>query len=236
MIVDVLDLSTVQADPLAAFRRLPDDRCDREHRRTPEEVPWLSSVKLSWGLEVSLLNISSTGMLVETTSKFAPGSVTEFELSGPDSSLVVPARFVRSEVAAADPLCVKYHAAVVFAKKVNFPELVGLAGGSSPKALADLLTYVVTDHRGAQPASLRARFEQGLLKLVSARQIRITDVPTRPPVGTESMCFAVPSPAGSSSILQVTFDPDYELGQLEFRFLRAAAALAGVILEMERMG
>ena len=50
---------------------------NRAQRKTQADLPWLSTIKLPWGLEVRLLNMSTSGMLVETTSKFTPGSVAE---------------------------------------------------------------------------------------------------------------------------------------------------------------
>src|SRR5262249_12916906 len=60
----------------------------RAHRWERSDLPWLSSVKLPWGLEVRLLNISSSGVLVESGSKLAAGSVLAFHLSGPNKNLV----------------------------------------------------------------------------------------------------------------------------------------------------
>ena len=84
-----------------------------DERRTAErknrgDVPWLSAIKLSWGDEVGLVNISSSGVLVETGSKFIPGSTTDLHLSGPETNLIVPVRFIRSEVAHIDGRGVKY--------------------------------------------------------------------------------------------------------------------------------
>jgi hypothetical protein len=95
----------------------------RADRRLRAEVPWLSTIKLPWGLEVQLLNISSSGMLVETGSKFTPGSVTHLHLYGPETDLVIPACFVRSEVAAVDGRGVKYHAAATFTKQLDLDKL-----------------------------------------------------------------------------------------------------------------
>jgi hypothetical protein len=87
------------------------------------DVPWLSTIKLPWGLEVRLLNISSTGMLIETGSKFTPGSVTHLQLCGPETDLVISACFVRTEIAAVDGRGVTYHAAVSFQKELDLNEL-----------------------------------------------------------------------------------------------------------------
>ena len=83
------------------------------------DVPWLSGIKVSWGPELELINISSTGVLVETGSKFAPGSTTELHLCGPETNLVVPVRFIRSDVARIDGLGVRYRAAAAFAKELD---------------------------------------------------------------------------------------------------------------------
>jgi pimeloyl-ACP methyl ester carboxylesterase len=95
----------------------------RAERQMGADVPWLSSIKLPWGLEVRLLNLSSTGMLIETGSKFTPGSDTHLRLCGPETDLVISACFVRSEVAAVDRRGVTYHAAVSFKKQLDLDEL-----------------------------------------------------------------------------------------------------------------
>ena len=76
-------------------------------RKGRGEVPWLSGIKFSSGPDVQLINISSTGVLVESGSRFAPGSTTELHLSGPETNLVIPVRFIRSAVARTDELGVR---------------------------------------------------------------------------------------------------------------------------------
>ncbi len=88
-------------------------------RKGRGDVPWLSGIKASWGADLQLINISSTGVLVETGSKFAPGSTTNLHLSGPETNLVVPVRFIRSDVARIDGLGVRYRAAAAFAQEVD---------------------------------------------------------------------------------------------------------------------
>ncbi len=89
------------------------------HRSTRNDVPWLSSITLSWGLEVRLINISTTGVLIETGSKFAPGTTTGLRLTGSGTDTIVTVRFVRSEVARIDALGVKYFAAGAFETEVD---------------------------------------------------------------------------------------------------------------------
>ena len=115
--------SAPHEDVLVAYRRGLVDKYPRDLRLARENVPLLSAVKLTWGLEVSLINISSTGMLVETTSKFTPGSATEFQLCGPDTSLVVPARFVRSEVSTVDARSVRVPRGRGIRERVASPDI-----------------------------------------------------------------------------------------------------------------
>jgi hypothetical protein len=213
--------------------RQPASRQERDERRKANDVPWLSNVRLPWGLEVDLLNISRTGMLVETNAKFTPGAETEFHLLGPDTSLAVPARFVRNEISEVSPLGVKYRAAATFAKELNFPDAPQRT--EAPRALADLLNQVLRDpNRGSDQARLRTTFCQRLRTLVPAREIAINDAPVKPGEGAEAIYFTVPGAAGSSAVLQANFESDHPLNEVEFKLLRGAAALAAVVLEFER--
>jgi hypothetical protein len=211
----------------------------RARRWAPADLPWLSSVQTAWGQQVRVLNISGSGMLVESSSKLAPGSSTEFSLCGPGTEVVMPARVVRSEVAAVDCRGVKYQTAAVFDRGLDhlFREGPELSTGlwATPQALADLLSRVSVEiGRGRDAVAVRATFEQGLGRLVPAREIRIREVPIAPIDGTESIYFIVPDGGASRSILQATFEPNYEPTADEFTLLKAAAAAAAIVLLYER--
>jgi CheY-like chemotaxis protein len=214
-------------------------RPPRARRWAPADLPWLRSVQTAWGLQVRVLNISGSGMLVESSSKLAPGSSTEFSLSGPDTEVVMPARVVRSEVAVVDCKGVKYHTAAEFDGGLDhlFREGPDASTGrwATPGALADLLVRVSVEiGRGLDAAAVRAIFEQGLRRLVPAREIRIREVPMAPIDDTESIYFTVPDGGASRSILQATFEPNYQPAADEFTLLRAAAAAAAIVLLYER--
>jgi PilZ domain len=234
--VTELHVSSLVAEHDAASP-LSEETAERRRalRRSRGDLPWLSTVKLPWGLEVNLINISSTGMLIETSSKFAPGSATQFELAGQGTTLLVPARFVRSEIAAAGMYGVKYHAAVIFNSEVAFPALESSAGQSLGDALADVLTYVLAASEGERDDVLRTRFGKRLCELLSASEVHLTDTPRKPRGDTESVCLTVPTSDGSRVFLQAFFDRSRELGAVEFRFLQTAAALGTVILQCERI-
>ncbi len=199
------------------------------------DVPWLSGIKLSWGPELQLINISSTGVLVETGSKFAPGSTTNLQLCGPETNLVVPVRFIRSDVSRIDGLGVRYRAAAAFTKEIDLAGPRRDAGQSAtpPEALAALLSSVLTPGR-ERPEPAHARFAQGLRQLVGARDVRVSAGGVESAAGRETLYFDVPGDDRSRATLQVTFDRNHDVTDTEFKLLKAAAWLTAAVLELEK--
>lgn len=197
-------------------------------------MPWFS-VKLPWGLEARLLNISSTGLLLESGTKLTPGSISELRLCGRDGELAVAACFVRSEIASVDHIGVKYHTAVSFEKPLRALEQRSLSRPvSSPiTALGELLTQVSAALDRHSDLSARAALEQGIGYAVHAQDIQFRDVPIDPGEGSESTYFAVPTGLASPAVLQVRFANGYTPTDFEFKLLKAAAGLAAVVLEFD---
>jgi CheY-like chemotaxis protein len=226
-------------DPTAmtVVRATPRARGRRAHRLTPADLPWPCTLTTPNGVDLKLLNVSRSGILIESAVKFAPDSSTDLYLSGPESRLVLPARFVRSEVGAVSAQGVRYHAAAVFSRKVDLfarleePEK---RAAPSPQALAELLVRVTQELGDGETASnIRTSFEFGLKQLVPACEIRLRDEIAQPGRGCDSIYFKVPTSQGA--ILQATFNPEYEPAIEEFKLLRAAAAVAAVIVEYENV-
>jgi CheY-like chemotaxis protein len=216
-----------------ALHRVADDRrC--AHRSGQSEVPWLSAVRLPWGLDVHLVNISRTGLLVESGSKLAIGVTLELHLSGPTTNLVVMARFVRSEVARVNGLGVRYYAAAQFEKPIDVlaPRYEPVTRSTAPHALAELLATVLaqSDHH---PEPAQIRFARGFRALIRARDVLIRHAPIAPVDDSESIYFHVKGDGRSRVILQVMFEPDRALTASEFRLLKAAALLTAAVLELE---
>jgi hypothetical protein len=200
-------------------------------RKPLGDFPWLSSARLAWGAEIALVNISTSGVLLESGSKFTPGSRTDLHLSGPETNLVVPVRFVRSEISKIDSLGVRYRAAAEFGQEIDLaaPHRQREMPSSPPEALAALLETSIRES-GREPA--HALFVRGVRDLVGARdiQLRAGAVGT----GHESLYFEVPGADRARSVLQVVFDRNHNVTPSELKLLKVAALLTAAALELDR--
>jgi hypothetical protein len=70
-------------------------------------------------------------------------------------------------------------------------------------------------------------------QLVLGCEIRLLDTPMISTDGRDSIDFTVPTTLGAGAVLQATFDPEHEPALDEFKLLRAAAAVAAVIVQYE---
>jgi CheY-like chemotaxis protein len=91
----------------------------RSRRWTIDEVPWLSSVHLTWGGKgfptLRLLNISSTGLLVESDVRLTLGNKAGFQLAGSNrEELIVHGSVVRADPMSEDVFEPKYIVAATF--------------------------------------------------------------------------------------------------------------------------
>lgn len=66
-----------------------------EHRRRPVETPWLRSVRLKYGPEVRVLDVSPSGIRFRSDEVLAPKTTIVLEMTGPTGIVLVPARVVR---------------------------------------------------------------------------------------------------------------------------------------------
>jgi hypothetical protein len=190
-------------------------------------------VKLPGVAEVRVVDISTRGLLLETTSKLPLGSTMDFQVVGQDTSLCVPGRVLRSDVSEVDARGVKYRVAAAFARDLN---LLGFAPQSAspaltPTALADVFSRVLSEADRSGPAAVR-RFEQELRQLLPVRDIQLRQGPLTPSGDGESIYFTVPAGNGPQPVLQAIFEPDYELSPMEFKVLKAAATLAAAVIDL----
>lgn len=208
----------------------------RARRRPAGEVPWLWAVKLPGTSHVRVIDISSGGALLETTSRLDETAV-EVQLLGQDTDVSVPARPVRNQVASVDHLGVRYRVALMFGRDLNLFGLQPPSGAIMPRDLAGVLIRALSEaDRGAGATAVRVRFERELRQLLPVRDIQIRETPMIAERGAESVYFTVPRGSGPQPILQAIFDPGYAPTAMEFRLLKAAASLAAVVLEFAPLG
>jgi hypothetical protein len=207
----------------------------RAERRGPGQVPWLAGIRTPFGLDLHLMNISSSGLLVESTNKLTPGVSYDLQLCGQGTALQVRARFLRSEVGKISGLGVRYYSAAQFDREIDVlrGREYAMSRGTSPQqALADLVAAVLTETD--QSESARMRFARGVRNLVDARDVLIRRTPMAPSDGSESIYFQVQGEAKPPAVLQVLFDPNHALTAAEFNLLKAAAALTSAVLDNEK--
>ena len=208
----------------------------RASRRPLLDIPWLRSVRLPWGLEVGVVNVSTTGILLESSSKITPGNSVDLQLIGRGiTGVQMPARLIRSEVSDVNSLGVKYRIAAAFERELDLGIEVAQqfsATSATPKALADLLSHVLSDVTiDSRSAAPRAKFEQGLRQLMPLREVQLRQAPVSPEQRDDSVYFNVPHESGVSAIMQVVFERHHQPSSNEFKLLKAAAGVAGVVLE-----
>jgi hypothetical protein len=209
-----------------------DDR-RRARRRRSGDLPSLWTIRVPWASNVCVIDISNSGVALETRSKIAPGSTVDLQLVGRDLELNVPARMVRTEIAGVDASGVKYRVAGAFARDLDLEGLQPtVTPALSAKCLVDLFAHVVGDvNRPGAFVGARERFEHELRRLLPVRDVQIRRTPVVGERGTESIYFTVSTGSGQPQILQAVFEPGYEPSAMEFRFMRAAANIAAAVLE-----
>jgi hypothetical protein len=103
----------------------PADR--RAHRRLgASELSWLNRARIKYGPEVSLIDLSTGGAQIESTSySLQPGSTVVIELTVGERSWPVPSQVLRCHVASLTPSAATYRGALLFKRPFDFPEIAG---------------------------------------------------------------------------------------------------------------
>jgi hypothetical protein len=154
-------------------------------------------------------------------------------LSGPGTDLVVPVRFIRSDVARIDGLGVRYHAAATFAKELDLSGPRRDVPATPPQDLAGLLGAVLAN-AAARSEPAHARFAEGLRELVGARDVQVRIGAMGSVGGQETLYFDVPGEDRLRTTLQVTFDRNHDVSGAEFKLLKAAAWLTAAVFELDQ--
>jgi CheY-like chemotaxis protein len=227
---------------------VPVEPLHRAPRVSRQDVSWLSAVKLSWGMEVQVLNISRSGMLIESGTRFNEGAREEFELHGMARRVMAAARFVRTRVTQAEGISVRYQAAAAFESEIPLLLEQPIAHApmpftqapmafthpiDAPAPLADVMAWVREEAgRGVDPSHLLAAYELELQHLVRAREVRICETPDIDGGSGDSVFFSVPI-GGADTVLRATFDPGRKPGLGALELLKQAALLAPDVVRLD---
>jgi hypothetical protein len=224
--------------PQRSIVRTAADSRNRADRHRRGEMQCDSIVRLPWGLEVGLLNISSTGLLLESGSRLEAGLITNLTLRRAGHEVVIPARIVRSDVATVDSLGVRYHVAATFERELEWPELHPIEHRASLRCgtLSNLLIEVSALLGSAMPSTRRTELERVIGKLVAARTVHITAESVGVGADSRRLSFKIPGTHRTPLMLQATFDPDTEPNPNQRALLQAAANIVGVVLEFDETG
>jgi hypothetical protein len=97
---------------------------NRSARRRPaSEVPTIQGLRLApFGGQVTLVNISESGLLVESGLGLPPGREVTVTATGGTTLFSVRARVVRTVIARIAPEGIRYHIGLAFIQHVSLPE------------------------------------------------------------------------------------------------------------------
>lgn len=230
------DAAANQVEPQFLRRAEPRPRAPRI---PGSDVAWLSTVKLSWGMQVQLVNISQTGMLIESGTRFTEGAHEEFELAGAARRVLMPSRLIRSNVTRVEETGVRYRTAVVFDAEMQlWASAIGTHSASKPRlnappVLEDVIAWVREEAaKGTAPSRVRAAYELELQHLVKACDVRICAAPSVGDDNGHAVFFSVPGTHGGA-MLRATFDPARRPGRKALELLKQAALIAPTVVELE---
>jgi hypothetical protein len=94
-----------------------------EHRKASRRIPLreeaLSRIRLRTGREMSVVDVSNTGVLVEGEVRLLPGTHVDVHVVTREGRVLVRSRVVRCWIAALDAGCVSYRGALAFDRHVD---------------------------------------------------------------------------------------------------------------------
>ena len=95
----------------------------RATRWIPGPVEALSRVRLRTGGELVVINVSTTGALVEGTTRLLPGTHVDIHVTGAQGRVLVRARVIRCAVWAFTADVIQYRGALAFNAPVALPSI-----------------------------------------------------------------------------------------------------------------
>ena len=95
----------------------------RVNRRAPASTEALSRVRLRAGRELSVLNVSPWGALVEGETRLLPGTHVDVHVTAAQGRVLVQARVMRCAVSTVTADMVVYRGALAFSTDVELPPI-----------------------------------------------------------------------------------------------------------------
>jgi hypothetical protein len=89
----------------------------------PSPTGPLSRVRLRAGRELAVVDVSTTGALVEGTTRLLPGTHVEVHVTGPQGRVLVRGRVVRCAVWSVTADVIQYRGALAFSAPVELPTI-----------------------------------------------------------------------------------------------------------------
>jgi hypothetical protein len=106
----------------------------RTHLRlSADDVLWLQGVRIKYGADVRVIDISAGGILVETASEIRAETTVVFEVSTADTTQLIPARVVRCNRVAHNGVT-RYQTACAFKRTLSIPDLAPRESAPKPAA------------------------------------------------------------------------------------------------------
>ncbi|HEU4690483.1 MAG TPA: hypothetical protein VFS23_19080 [Vicinamibacterales bacterium] len=93
------------------------------NRRAPASTEALSRVRLRAGRELSVLNVSPWGALVEGETRLLPGTHVDVHVTAAQGRVLVRARVMRCAVSTVTADMVVYRGALAFSTDVELPPI-----------------------------------------------------------------------------------------------------------------
>ena len=102
----------------AALGHRPDRRLERRRRVVDEHG--IVSARVRGGHEVSIVDVSAAGALIETTHRLLPGSSVDLQLTTSHGTVVVRGRVLRSAVSRLGATIVWYRGAIHLHRQLSW--------------------------------------------------------------------------------------------------------------------
>lgn len=95
-------------------------------RRRDRDLEWVRSARLRSAGEVSLIDLSAGGVLLDANVPLRPGSVTSLEIVGRGLDAVVPVQVLRAQVSGLSADSMRFRGACEFVSPLELPDLAPL--------------------------------------------------------------------------------------------------------------